>query len=102
MLEGLSKYWGFYLVAIPSASGVGVRDLQNALDHVSEHLEWVSDLGRVNIGERAAQDKVNSWIASKHFREVLAAHVVVFLAVYNSLRSSSTGHCKRSTNAPAR
>jgi hypothetical protein len=26
MLEGLAKYWGFYLVAISDVTGVGVLD----------------------------------------------------------------------------
>jgi hypothetical protein len=78
MLEGLTKYWGFYLVATPDVSGVGVRDLKDALDEIAEHPEWESDLKTVDIGERAAQDKVNSRIASKHLRKVLAARVVVF------------------------
>jgi hypothetical protein len=38
----------------------------------------VSDLGKVDIGEWAAQEKVNSRIASKHLRKVLAVRVVVF------------------------
>jgi len=27
-----TKYWGFYMVAVPDANGVGVRDFQDALD----------------------------------------------------------------------
>ncbi len=79
MLEGLTKYWGFYLVAIPDVTGVGVPDLEDALDEVSLfHPEWVSDLKKLDIGERAAQEKVNSRIVSEHLRKVLAARVVVF------------------------
>ena len=79
MLEGLTKYWGFYLVATPDVTGVGVRDLRDASDEVAEyHSEWVSDLEKVDIRERAAQEKVNCRIASKHLRKVLAARVVVF------------------------
>jgi hypothetical protein len=78
MLEGLTKYWGFYLVAAPDVSGVGIRDLKDAFDEIAEHPEWETDLKTVDIGERAAQDKVNSRIASKHLRKVLAARVVVF------------------------
>jgi hypothetical protein len=78
MLEGLTKYWGFYLVAAPDVSGVGVRDLKDALDRVAQYTEWKSDLRTVDIGERAAQEEVNSRIASKHLRRVLAARVVVF------------------------
>jgi hypothetical protein len=78
MLEGLTKYWGFYLVAAPDVSGVGVRDLQDALDDVAEYSEWRSDLEEVDAGERARQHQVNSQIASKQFRKVLAARIVVF------------------------
>ena len=35
MLEGLTKYWVFYLVAIPNVAGIGVRDSQDTLDEVS-------------------------------------------------------------------
>jgi hypothetical protein len=48
------------------------------LDEVAEYPEWESDLKTVDIGERAAQEKVNSRIASKHLRKVLAARIVVF------------------------
>jgi hypothetical protein len=78
MLEGLTKYWGFYLVAAPDVSGVGVRDLRDALDDVAQYSDWPSDLEKVDAGERAGQHEVNSQIASKQFRRVLAAHIVVF------------------------
>ena len=38
MLEGLTKYWGFYLVAIPDPTEVVVRDL---------HVQEKSRLGRI-------------------------------------------------------
>jgi hypothetical protein len=78
MLEGLTKYWGFYLVGAPDVSGVGVRDLRDALAEVSEYSEWVSDLETVDRWERATQGEVNSRIAAKHLRKVLAARIVVF------------------------
>jgi hypothetical protein len=48
------------------------------LDDIAGHPEWVSDLGEVDIGGRAAQEKVNSQIVSKYLRKVLAARIVVF------------------------
>jgi hypothetical protein len=78
MLEGLTKYWGFYFVAIPHVSEVGVQDFQDALDDVAVDPEWVSDLETIDIAKRGAQGDVNSRIARKHFRKVLAARVVVF------------------------
>jgi hypothetical protein len=46
----------------------------------------VSDLEKVDIGERqAAQEKVNSRIASMHLWKVLAAHVVVFQLLSDEL-----------------
>ena len=83
MLEGLTKYWGFYFVAAPDGNGVGVRDLQDALDDMAEDWEWRSDLERVDEGARANQEKDNSLIASETLRKVLAAHShfpVVFTA----------------------
>jgi hypothetical protein len=78
MLEGLTKYWGFYFVAVPRASGIGVHDFQDALDDVAAYPGWVSDLETVDIEKRGARGEVNSRIVSKHLRKVLAARVVVF------------------------
>jgi len=78
MLEALTKYWGFYLVAIPDINGVGVRDFQDALEEVSQYSGWVSDLQNLNRREQADQEVVNSQIASKHLKKVLAARIVVF------------------------
>ena len=78
-MEGLTKYWGFYLVASPDASGVGVRDLQDALDDIARCSEWRSDLKEINdVGERARQEKINSKIAFKRLQKVLVARIVVF------------------------
>ena len=78
MLEGFTKYWGFYFVASPVVKGVGILDFRIALDDVAQYPEWVSDLELVEDGKRAAQNELNSRIASKHLRKVLAARVVVF------------------------
>lgn len=77
-MEGLIKYWGFYLVAVPDVNGVGIRDLRNALDLVANYRGWVSDLHWVSPGQRAAQNDINSQIASRVFHRVLAARIVVF------------------------
>lgn len=78
MLEVLTKYWGFYMVATPDANEVGVRDLRNALDDLTAYSAWMSDLKPINVAERAAQADINSRITSKQLRKVLAARVVVF------------------------
>ena len=78
MLEGLTKYWGFYLVAVPDANGVGINDFAEALAQFTEYWEWVTDLRSLDVTRRAAQDEVNSRIASRHLRRVLAACIVVF------------------------
>ena len=78
MLEGLTKYWGFYLVAVPDANGVGINDFAEALAQFTEYWEWVTDLRSLDVTRRAAQDEVNSRIASRHLRRVLAARIVVF------------------------
>ena len=77
-MEGLTKYWGFYFVAVPDANGVGVRDLQDTLVNVAEYEDWVSDLQPLPREERARQNELNSQIASRHLRKVLAARIVVF------------------------
>lgn len=78
MLEGLTKYWGFYLVAIRDVNGVGIRDLHDALVGVDGYEEWMSDLRPLPPVQRASQNKVNSLIASKNLHKVLAARIVVF------------------------
>ncbi|KAF8352173.1 hypothetical protein F5887DRAFT_16705 [Amanita rubescens] len=78
ILEGLTKYWGFYLVAAPDVNGVGIRDLRDALGLVDNHREWVSDLRDLSPGQRAVQGNINSQIASRVFHRVLAARIVVF------------------------
>jgi hypothetical protein len=78
MLKGLTKYWGFYVVAAPDVTGVGVRDLHDALDDVAQCSEWRNDLEQVDARARAGEEKVNLRIASRHLRKVLAARIVVF------------------------
>ena len=77
-MEGLTKYWGFYLVAIPDVNGVGIRDLQDALEDIGGCREWTSDLRPLPSGQRSRQNDLNGLIASKHLRKVLAARIAVF------------------------
>ena len=79
MLESLTRYWGFYFVAVPDVSAIGIRDLQNALDEVGEYCEWTSDLtSLLSSAQRVDQSEVNSAIASNLLKKVLAARIVVF------------------------
>jgi hypothetical protein len=77
-LESLTKYWGFYFVATPDSNGVGVRDMQDALEGVTDYHEWISDLSALPPEQRANQNATNILIASKVLRKVLAARIVVF------------------------
>ena len=77
-MEVLTKYWGFYFVATPDSNGVGIRDLQDALQLVASYLEWVPDLNKVPPEKRTAQNDVNKRIAYRAFQRVLAARIVVF------------------------
>src|SRR5258708_4517081 len=77
-MEGLTKYWGFYFVTIPDPNGVGVRDLHVTLERVSGYEEWTADIRSLPPLERARQSEINSLIASKHLRKLLAARIVVF------------------------
>jgi hypothetical protein len=77
-MEGLTKYWGFYLVAIPDVNGVGIRDFQDALEDIAGYREWTTDLRPLPSGQRSHQSDLNGLIASKHLRKVLAARIVVF------------------------
>ena len=76
-MEGLTKYWGFYLVAIPDVNGVGIRDLQDALEDVADNSEWTSDLRPLPSGKRVPQNDLNSLIASKHLRKVFLQLAIV-------------------------
>ena len=78
MLESLTVYWGFYLVAVPDGNGVGVRDLQDALDQAADYREWISDLRLLSSEKRVAQSETNRLIASRRLRRVLAARIVAF------------------------
>jgi hypothetical protein len=78
MLEGLTEYWGFYLVAVWAVNGVGIRDLHDTLVEVDQYEEWMSNPCLLPPKQRASQNKVNSLIASKHLQKVLAARIVVF------------------------
>jgi hypothetical protein len=60
MLEGLTKYWGFYFVAVPDANSVGVRDLQDTLKNVAGYDEWMSDLRSLPPGELARQKSIST------------------------------------------
>jgi hypothetical protein len=77
-LECLTKYWGFYFVAVIDGNGVGISDLQGALNGVRKYQEWWSDLSFQTLEERVHQSEVNSRIASKLFKKVLAARILVF------------------------
>ncbi|KIL71414.1 hypothetical protein M378DRAFT_6158 [Amanita muscaria Koide BX008] len=78
LLEGLTKYWGFYLVTVPDANRVGIRDLQDVLAEVIEYRDWISDLSPLSSEKRTVQSELNSLIASKPLKKVLAARIVVF------------------------
>ena len=72
------KYWGFYFVAKPDPTGVGIGDLHSVLDELPLYSQWVSDLTMVDRGERAVQQAVNRQIVSGQLRKALAARIVVF------------------------
>jgi hypothetical protein len=69
---------GILLCCRSGCNGVGVRDLQDTLNNVAEYQAWMSDLRPLPSRERARQNELNSRIASKHLRKVLAARIVVF------------------------
>ena len=78
ILESLTKFWGFYFVAVPGTNGVGVYDLRDALLGVARYYEWVPDLRPLSPQKRDIQSQLNSRIASHLFKKVLAARLMVF------------------------
>ena len=78
MLEGLTKYWGFYFVAVPDINRVGIPDLEQSLKKIAEDPRWVSDLRGLSPDKRAGQNDLNRRIARKELRKILAARIVVF------------------------
>jgi len=77
-MEALTKYWCFYFVVTPDANDVGIRDLQDALELVARYREWVPNLKEVSPERRTTQNNTNNQIASRAFRRVLAARIVIF------------------------
>ena len=77
-MESLTKFWGFYFVAVPDANGVGVQDLRDTLLGVARYYEWVPDLRPLSPQKRVIQSQLNSRIASHLFKKALAARLMVF------------------------
>jgi hypothetical protein len=77
-MEGLTKHWGFYLVALPDINGVGVTDLSKTLDQVIEYNDWVTDLQMLPSEQRASQAEANCIIVRRLLKKVLVARAVVF------------------------
>jgi hypothetical protein len=63
MLEGLTKYWGFYIVAAPDSNDVGVADLDYALNQVEMYNNWLSDIRSLPPREQVRQTQSNRRIA---------------------------------------
>jgi hypothetical protein len=79
MLEVLTTYWGFYFVATPDAKGVGVRDLQDVLEDLTNDPAFVDDLQKdPNSQNHFKQSRINFWIASLPLKRVLAARIAAF------------------------
>ena len=78
MLEGLTKYWGFYFVAVPDINRVGLPDLEQSLERMAEDPQWVSDLRGLSLNKRAGQNDLNRRIAWRELLKILAARIIVF------------------------
>ncbi|KAF8523132.1 hypothetical protein BU17DRAFT_86285 [Hysterangium stoloniferum] len=80
ILEGLTKYWGFYFVAVQDTNGVGIKDLEDALNGIRSYREWVNDLNPFESQVRYKISDSNIQISRRAIQKVLASRVVVFEA----------------------
>ena len=81
MLEVLTTYWGFYFVATTDAKGVGIRDLQDVLEDLTNDPAFVDDLQKdPNSQNRVKQSRNDFWIAYLPLKRVLAARIAAFKA----------------------
>ena len=79
LLEGLTKYWGFYFVTAQDVRKVSVFDMMNnALDSMPTYEGWTQNLKSVPIENREACELLNRNTASGVLQKVFAARTVVF------------------------
>ncbi|KAF8512374.1 hypothetical protein BU17DRAFT_69263 [Hysterangium stoloniferum] len=78
ILEGLTKYWGFFFVSVQDSNGVGVKDLQEALDDIRCYKDWENDLRPFEEQIRDQISNSNIKISKRAIQKVLASRVVVF------------------------
>jgi hypothetical protein len=77
-LEGFTKSWGLYFVAARDYNGVGVNDLEAAMDDIGRHQDWTKDIRSYVGPARDDRNKSNIHISNVAIREVFAARLVVF------------------------
>ncbi|KAG7085993.1 hypothetical protein E1B28_003516 [Marasmius oreades] len=81
VLEGLLRHWGLYFVCEEEGTGIGSKDLSEALANVtgdSKFTEDVQSLRFLSSSEFNDALRVNREIAALRFNEVLLARLVVF------------------------
>jgi hypothetical protein len=78
ILEELMTSWGLYFVAARDDNGVGVNDLEAAMDDIARYEDWTEDI-RPYVGpDRDDRNKSNIHISNRAIRKVFAARLVVF------------------------
>jgi hypothetical protein len=77
-LEGFTKSWGLYFVAARDYNGVGVNDLEAALDDIGGYEDWTVDIRPYGGQDRNNRNKFNIHISNRAIRKVIAARLVVF------------------------
>jgi hypothetical protein len=75
ILESLTKYWGFYFVVFPHGNGIGIQDLEKALEELPPNDCWKTDPHNVDDN---GECQANSWIVTRAAKKVLAARIVAF------------------------
>ena len=86
-MEGLTKCWGLYFVAARDNNGVGVDDLEEALDDIRQYEDWTVDIRHYEGQDRDDRNKLNICISNRAIRKVVAARLLVlrmFLRVAKS------------------
>jgi hypothetical protein len=78
LLEGLARHWGFYFVAAPDQTRLGVGDIQQAFRTFPLYSDWVDDIFLLPEDRRVGQEMLNKAIANRLLMTVLGARVLVF------------------------
>lgn len=78
-MEGLCENWGFYFTSLVDSSLLGSSDVQNCIQsHIPQALNFRQNLPPSNSGGYDSALKANREIASRMFRQIFLARLIIF------------------------